>query len=248
MKLLILSDCHANIDSLNAVWSKENDCDYIIFAGDMIDFGFYPRESVRWFMERRDRLFAVRGNHDEEILVHKHTPAGSLTLPKNFQELTYQQMTGEEYDFLQSLPHELCFTVGDTDFYLCHTADELTPDGEVCYAEPRIADLSARAFLLERFATKFPKASALKKCMVYGHSHLQWVASAGPNSMIINPGSLSYRFGSFEPVRCADYIVLEDGAVGLKHLDFDTQHLYERADSFADPEAARLARAFYRKE
>ena len=248
MKLLILSDCHANLDSLNAVWSRENDCDYIIFAGDMIDFGFHPRETVHWFMERKDRLFAVRGNHDEEILAHRYDPVSHVTPPGNFQELTYQQMTEEEYDFLQALPHERCFTLGDTDFYLCHTADELTPDGEVCYAEQRLADHSARAFLLERFASKFPGACAPKKCMVYGHSHLQWAASAGPNNMILNPGSLSYHFGSFEPVRCADYIVLEDGAGFLKHMDFDTQHLYNRAGSFSDPEAARLARAFFRRE
>lgn len=246
MKVLILSDCHANVDALHAVWERESDCDYILFAGDMVDFGFYPKETVRWFMQRRHQLYAVRGNHDEYILSHRHDSVSDRQPPCNFQELTFQQLTDEEYDFLASLPHEASFTLGDTDFYMCHTADELSDDE--FYPEQQLPGLSLRAFALERFASKFPGASSPKRMVVYGHSHLQWSASAGKNTLVLNPGSLSYRFGSFEPMRCADYMVYEDGNLGFRHADFDTGRLYERAGSFSDPEAARLARAFYRPE
>ena len=73
MKLLIISDTHGNVDSLRAVWEKESDADCIIFAGDMVDFGFNPKETVDWFIDHRDILFAVLGNHDEAIL--KNRPA-----------------------------------------------------------------------------------------------------------------------------------------------------------------------------
>jgi len=245
MKILIISDCHANIDALNAVWEKESDCDYIVFAGDMVDYGFNPRESVQWFMERNDKLFAVRGNHDGYIIEGRHTNKGPYDHPRNFQELMYSQLTDVEYDFLESLPFERTFTIGDIDFYICHMTSELSDIKP--YAELQISQWNTRALSMERFATKFPDASSPKRCIVYGHTHIQWIASAGPNSYVMNPGSLSYHFGSFEPVRCADYIVYEDGNFGLRHIDFDTEHLYKRAEEFEDPEAARLARAFFRK-
>ncbi len=245
MKWLVLSDCHANVDALRAVWQRESDCDRVLFAGDMVDFGFDPRATVEWFMALGDKLIAVRGNHDEAILTHRNDPPFPGT-PRNFQEMTYAQLAPAHYAFLAALPHETTFTLGDTDFYMCHTTDELSDDD--MYLERQLPAMQTRALFNERFAAKFPTARAPKRVIVYGHSHLQWAASAGPGQMMLNPGSLSYRFGSFEPVRCADYMVLENGAVSLRHVDFATDHLYARAADFADPEAARLARAFYRRE
>lgn len=242
MKILVLSDCHSNVDALNAVWEKESDCDIILFAGDMVDFGFYPKETVRWFMERKDKLFAVRGNHDEWILDNR----GSWDVkdpPKSFQDVTFSRLGEEEYQFLSEIPHETTFTIEDTDYYMCHTTDELTD--EIFYPEIQLGNLNMRNFFLERFSKKFPQSNAPKKVIVYGHSHLQWAASAGENCMILNPGSLSYRFGSFEPVRCADYTVLENGSVSMRHVNFDTSALLEQAKTL-DEDAANLARAFYR--
>ncbi len=245
MKLLVMSDCHANIDALQAVWAKEGDCDYILFAGDMVDFGLHPKETVQWFRQRKDKLFAVRGNHDEWILAHRDDPKPEGE-PQNFQQLTFSQLTDEDYDFLAAIPHEITFTLGDTDFYMCHTTDELTQ--EIFYPEIQLGNLQMRSFFEERWQKKVSQSKATNRVIVYGHSHLQWAASAGKNCTILNPGSLSYRFGSFEEVRCADYIVIENGNMGLRHLDFDTRHLYRQGSSFADSEAARLARAFYREE
>ena len=245
MKLLILSDCHANIDALNAVWEKERDCDYILFLGDMVDFGFYPKETVHWFMERKDKLFAVRGNHDEWILANKDRPH-SPNPTADFQSLTFSALSGEEYDFLESIPHETAFTLGDVDIYMCHTPDELTD--EVFFVEQQLGTVQTVSFFEERFAAKFPHAAAPKRMILYGHSHLQWVMSAGENRWIANPGSLSYRFISYEPIRCADYMVWQDGDFGLRHVNFDTAHLFAKAEDFENPEAARLARAFYREK
>jgi len=245
MKLLILSDCHANVDALRAVWEREKDCDYLLFAGDMVDYGFYPKETVEWFMQRKEKLFAVRGNHDEWILAHRTDPQPTNPMT-NFQSHTFSELEEEHYDFLTSIPHEITFTLGETDFYMCHTPDELTD--EVFFVEQQMSNLAMCHFFDQRFREKFPHASSPRRIIVYGHSHLQWAASAGEGQWICNPGSLSYRFGSFEPTRCADYLVWEDGDFGLRHVNFDTQDLYAKADQLEDLEAARLARAFYRKK
>ena len=159
MKLLILSDCHANIDALHAVWEKEKDCDYILFLGDMVDYGFYPKETVRWFIERKEKLFAVRGNHDEWILEHKND-LHSANPTADFQALTFAALSDEEYDFLASLPHEATFTLEDMDFYMCHTPDELTND--VFYVEQQLGPCKPFRFLkndLQRNSPMLPAPS-----------------------------------------------------------------------------------------
>lgn len=244
MKLLIISDSHSNVDALNAVWAKECDSDYIIFAGDVLDFGFHPHESMQWLIEHRDKLIAVRGNHDEYILSRRDAEIDRNKRPQSFTEYTRQHLTEEDYDFLASIPHEATFTIADTDFYMCHYPDEISNDDY--YPENQFSQRNIRGLLLERFAAKFPDASSPKKVVIWGHSHLQWVASAGDKCLMMNPGSLSYHFGSFESERCSDYIVWEDGNISLRHIDFDTAHLYNMADIFEDPQQVRLAKAFFR--
>lgn len=241
MKILVLSDCHSNIDALNAVWAKEGDSDIILFAGDMVDYGFFPKETVQWFMERKDRLFAVRGNHDEWILEHRSDWVNDGER-KNFQDVTFSQLGEEEYAFLASLPHEITFTLEDTDYYMCHTADELAKDD--FYPEMQLPSLNMRGFFRERFSKKFPEAASAKKMIVYGHSHLQWATSVGENSTFLNPGSLSYRFGTLWPVRGADYIVLENGSIRFGHVNVDTEKLLSLAEGFSE-NAANLAHQFY---
>ena len=243
MKLLILSDCHANVDALRAVWEKESDSDYILFAGDMVDYGFFPKETVHWFMEHKDRLFAVKGNHDHWVLDNRNT-AQYENEWKNFQSYTFSQLGEEEYAFLESIPHEITFTLDDTDFYMCHTPDELTD--EVFYVEQQLNTMQMCGFFQERFQTKFPHSQNQKRVIVYGHSHLQWTAAVGDHRWICNPGSLSYRFGTYEPIRCADYLVLQDGNFSLRHVDFDTTHLYEMGNRLQNQDAKQLAHAFYR--
>ena len=47
MKALILSDVHSNVIALEAIWAREGDADAIYCAGDLVDYGVYPRETLR---------------------------------------------------------------------------------------------------------------------------------------------------------------------------------------------------------
>ena len=66
MKILFISDIHANYPALEAVWKKESDSDMILCAGDLVDWGFYPREVLDWC--RTNRVIAVAGNHDHDMI------------------------------------------------------------------------------------------------------------------------------------------------------------------------------------
>ena len=65
MKMLVISDIHANVDSLHAVWERESDADVILCAGDITDWGFHPHEVIAWLREHN--AICVHGNHDLHI-------------------------------------------------------------------------------------------------------------------------------------------------------------------------------------
>lgn len=247
MKLLILSDSHSNANALQAIWQKVHDSDYILFAGDMVDCGIFPKETVQWFMKHRKHLYAIKGNHDELILSLRNQPRiKTNSVYSDSHQFTVAQLSEEELDFLESLPREITFTIGDTDFYMCHTTDEFSTD--VYLVEKQLSGCKLAPFFAERFASKFPDASSKKRVIIYGHSHLLWAASAGENCTVINPGSVSHQFiGGATPVRCAEYMVLEDGKISLCHADYTVPKTPEISSLFADSWQVQLAEMIYGK-
>ena len=49
MKVLVVSDVHANIAALNTILEKEADYDVLCCAGDYTDYGIYPAEVIERF-------------------------------------------------------------------------------------------------------------------------------------------------------------------------------------------------------
>lgn len=242
MKILIISDSHSNYDALNEISEKEQNIDYIIFAGDMIDCGFFPKETVKWFAHRKDKLFAVKGNHDELILNRRNEPKSEINITSH--DYTLNHLGGEDFDFLEALPKELTFTLGDTDFYLCHTVEN--PQDEIYIVENNIPGCSTKFFLDKIFENNFPRSKSKNRVAIFGHSHLQWVSAAGENGLIINPGSVSHKFNG-EPAGIGDYIVLENGTLRFGHINYETEHLYAMADNIQDNWHAELMRKIYER-
>ena len=70
MKVGIITDIHSNIQALNAVLDKFNELkvDKIICCGDIVGIGINPEEVVQALMNKKDKLIAVRGNHEQYLL------------------------------------------------------------------------------------------------------------------------------------------------------------------------------------
>ncbi len=64
MKILVISDIHANWPALEAVIAAES-FDRLVVGGDLVSYGPHPREVVSFV--RRQATVAVRGNHDEAL-------------------------------------------------------------------------------------------------------------------------------------------------------------------------------------
>src|SRR5262249_56451225 len=59
MRILIVSDIHANWPALSAV---RESCDVCLFLGDLVDYGTDPVPCIDWV--RRNAHYSIRGNHD----------------------------------------------------------------------------------------------------------------------------------------------------------------------------------------
>lgn len=76
VKVLVLSDVHANVYALEAVWKKEKDSDIVYCAGDLVDYGPYPGEAIGWMRERG--ALCVQGNHDRKVAALFREPESLL--------------------------------------------------------------------------------------------------------------------------------------------------------------------------
>ncbi|SRR5579885_2520963 len=122
MKILILSDIHANWYALEAILANEN-YDTLIFLGDAVDFGPNPKECVRFLMDSSSgRFHGVRGDHD-----HALAYGINCVCSKELRELSSRTrewgegfITGKEVGFLRRLPFNSRITLDGFNFYLAH--------------------------------------------------------------------------------------------------------------------------------
>ena len=62
MRIVILSDVHANLAALEAI---EEPYDVLLCLGDLVDYGPQPQEAIHWVRERA--FTVIRGNHDQAL-------------------------------------------------------------------------------------------------------------------------------------------------------------------------------------
>ena len=90
LKLLLLSDVHANLQALEKVLqdAEERGVEIFLNAGDSIGFGPYPNEVIELLCEKN--VLSVLGNYDFEVIEGKAKEKGEKKLALKFarKELT----------------------------------------------------------------------------------------------------------------------------------------------------------------
>ncbi len=74
MKILVLSDIHANLSALDAVLSDAGSFDAVWFLGDLVGYGPDPNECIA-LMRELPNLVCLKGNHDAAVLDEIDTEA-----------------------------------------------------------------------------------------------------------------------------------------------------------------------------
>ena len=104
MRLLILSDIHANVDAMDAVMAAAPRAtwDRALVLGDLVGYGAEPNAVVERVLSL-DPLSVIRGNHDKA--------ACGLTDGSDFNHIartaalwTYEALTPENRAYLERLP------------------------------------------------------------------------------------------------------------------------------------------------
>ena len=199
MKILIISDLHANTAALAAL---PRNYDYLLCAGDLVDYGPNPSPCIK--LVREQAKLAVRGNHDQAV--GYRLDCGCSYRFKDLSLATrqwmWQVLTEEEINYLRQLPLEGQVELGGCKFYLTHAI----PGDMHYYLEAGVSDDE-----LGRLTRNIPA-----EVIIWGHTHKPWIRQLG-DKLIVNPGSLGQpRDGN--PL--ASYAIWEDGQITLVRQEY----------------------------
>ena len=222
MKLLVLSDVHGNIDALDAVWARERDADRICCAGDLTDYGVFPKEVIAWFQEHG--VLSVSGNHDVhtvrtyEETPWKQVPAGQF----KWVHHTCGQLSPSDIQYLKELPETAAFEADKVGYVLKHQYD-------AGYGTIECLDHFDRFW--ETHAGNLKGKELRERRIIFGHTHRRCVHILGEGALWMNPGSVSYRRPD-DPCKDAQYLVIEDGAIHLRSVSYDRSRSLEQAREY----------------
>ena len=214
MKILVLSDIHSNILALEAVWKKEGDSDLVLCAGDLVDYGPYPREVIAWIREHNVRC--VQGNHDAWVALNFRRGNTLEKVPaaeRGWENLTAGLVKEDDVQFLEHLPRSLAFELDGITYGMVHLYRD--------YNEI----VSLHAFEQFRAETFDHAAPAEITKLIMGHTHRQSIRCLSDAYSWLNPGSASYRRRD-DPDQAAHYATIIDGKISLKRVEYDITPLY----------------------
>lgn len=212
MKALIISDVHSNVLALEAIWAQERDSDVIYCAGDLVDYGVFPRETLDWV--RAHGAICVQGNHDAWVLVGLPDAAGISDEEREWRHHNGLLLRPEDIAFLGGLPQAIAFDLDGARYGMTH----LFRDYETI--------VSLHAF--HTFcAARFPDhAERPVERLILGHTHRRAIHKLSDRFLWMNPGSASYRRPD-DPDQDAHYITITDGRIALRRARYDVRPLYD---------------------
>ncbi len=206
MRVLVVSDVHANHEALRAVTEAETEePDAVLCLGDLVDYGPDPVPCVAW--ARANAAATVRGNHDDALArgIRCRCAASVQPLSDATQDLARRALGPEDVAWLGTLPLEARVTIGGVRFLLVHATPQ---DPLFTYLRPD-----------ERPAWERAVEGVDADVVLVGHTHLPMALKIG-TLLVVNPGSVGQpRDGDPR----AAYAVVEDGRPVLRRASYDVE-------------------------
>ena len=181
MKLAIVSDIHANLQALQAVWAdlEAMKPDVVYCLGDLVGYGAYPNETIEFIRERQ--IPTIMGNYDEGVgfdmrdcgCIYKDPAQDQLG--KRSLEWTQKITERENKAYLQSLPMQI-------------RIEENSPRLLLVHGSPR----KINEYIYEdRPEATFERISKLAgtDILLFGHTHLPYQKRVS-ETLFINCGSV----------------------------------------------------------
>lgn len=182
MKLLIISDIHANFMALKAVCEREK-YDEILFLGDAVDYGPQPVEVVDFLVE--NSKYNLMGNHDYAVLTNTDchcSPAMHEISEFTRNMISYRLMDKNEIQKLSGFKQEIKADFDGLKIYMTHASPYNNMYGYLFSTE---AEMVSRDSKLSEYAY-----------IMIGHTHFPMYYKG----RIVNPGSVGQpRDGNWMP-------------------------------------------------
>ena len=232
MRILVVSDIHANYEALKTVLSAAGEVDSLWCLGDVVGYGPSPNECVA-LLKEQDHLLCLLGNHDAAatgtMLLTSFNPEARRSI-----EWLQENLSEESHDFLIKVPERAQFG----NYTLVH-ASPREPTLEY------ILDAQTAAENFEYFNGDY--------CLV-GHTHmpvmfkqspiLQRVSLSIPEAnqifalqkrSIVNPGSVGQPRDR-DPR--AAYVILDDekNEWDYRRVDYDIAKVQKKMKAIGLPE------------
>jgi putative phosphoesterase len=199
MRIAVLSDIHANLDALQAVWQdiEQQKPDAVYCLGDLVGYGAYPNEVIAFLQERQ--VPTVLGNYDEGVGFDLSECGCAYTRPEDRlrgdQSLRWTQAkTGAEAKtYLQTLPLQI-------------RLEDRSPKLLLVHGSPR----KVNEYIFEdRPVATFERIARLAGAdvLLFGHTHLPYQKRVGA-TLFVNDGSVG-KPKDGDPRAC--YALLELG-------------------------------------
>lgn len=214
MRILVLGDIHSNWVALRSI---EEEFDYCLFTGDLVDYGTDPLPCIDWV--RKNVSAAVRGNHDHSIA--QRVPGAGKTgyrrLAAETRPLHWKLLDSRKLKFLGRLPVTTHFRAGDLSIQLVHGTPR-DPMDEYLAADPI------------SWKQRLDATDADIVCV--GHTHAQFHLDL-ESIQVLNPGSVGQpRDGDPR----AAYAVIEDGIVSLHRIEYDIDEAVDQVRKSGVPD------------
>src|SRR5579885_2564937 len=170
MRILIISDLHANLEALKAL---PTDFQQLWVLGDLVNYGPDPSAAIRYVRDHAGMV--VRGNHDHAAGFGEDSRCSARfrAMAKETCEYTRSVLNEDEFLYLRGLPLTAACEVAGVHFLLCHAA----PSDPLYQYRTADSDL---------WFTDSPQRCAV---VLAGHTHVPFQRTQGEKT-VVNPGSV----------------------------------------------------------
>ena len=234
MKIIVITDVHANLPALRTTLSaaKSEGYDLLVHTGDAIAIGPYPAETLDLLLSLPNARF-IKGNHDQWFAdgLPNPIPEWMSQGEVEHQHWTHSQIDSKLRSILADWPMIIREKFEGVEVAFMHYKfDETTMDFESVLRDPTGKQL-------DELFHPFPVP-----VLFYGHSHVFWDKQG--QARYINPGSL----GCFLQA-VARYAVLEikNGTYQIEHraVKYDDRDIGKTFEQRNVPDREFICRTFF---
>jgi protein phosphatase len=201
MRVLIVSDLHANLEAVAAL---PHDFDRLWVLGDLVNYGPNPAEVVDFVRQKAEMV--VRGNHDHSIGFDQdpRCSARFRAMAEETGRFTRSVLDEPQRRYLRNLPVTATAEAEGVRFLLCHAAP---PDPLFEYR-----DEDSPLWLADEIEPGID-------IELVGHTHIPF-CRALETHLLVNPGSVGQpKHGVAE----ARYAVWQDGNISLESAAYEVE-------------------------